>query len=207
MAASRLSQLINDGQCNTREACDAIVKSKSVETLTAHLLHKDKSIRDASLLALAAVCDLDCMSNVELCGSDSLLKAIMTLLDDPSEDVRVTAACILHSYSRRGFEAKRRLVEFGDGRLLKKLIELTNTFERLSLLNMHLTHMRDLYVVENLVHSSLAARVREAGLNRCLKLLAEELEPQTETRIKIKELGFTRFVLASIRQLRQDMEY
>lgn len=205
-AAYRLAQLVNDGQCFSKEASETILNSNCIKVLTEHLSSRDKSIRDGAIIALSSLCNLESVVLSSQWGSDPLLKALTVLLSDSSEDRRTAAACIVHSYYRKNLAARTKVIEFDKGRLLKKLVQMVNSFERLSLLNLHLCHLRDLIYFDGSIAHNLAAKLREAGLGEHIDKLMTELEPQADTRIRLTELGFTRFVVASLTQLKQDLE-
>jgi hypothetical protein len=139
--------------------------------------------------------------------SEGLLKALGTLVQDSKEGMRMTAACILHSYYRRSASAKARVSTFDEGRLLSRFVDMTSSFNRLSLVNLHLCHLRDILLDDDgSVIPSHADRLRSTGLSSCLSKIEKEVKPQADQRINITELGFTPYVLASISQLRHDLK-
>jgi hypothetical protein len=192
---------------NNKETCEAIIASRCIKTLTEHLSGQDQGLRDSAALAVLALSDLNSMQESQEFMSEGLLEALGTLLQDSREGMSITAACILHSYYRRSTSAKARVITFDEGRLLSRLVEMMSSLKRLSLLNLHISHLRDILLDDDgSVIPSNASRLKSTGLSSWLSRVEKEVKPQADQRINITELGFTPFVLASISQLRHDLK-
>lgn len=213
LAASRIAELASHEMFNDAESTAILLQKRGIELLLENMGSPMNDVKETAAIALDYLLTTRNPLRCKIIGSDLALEVLLKRLTDNKEGMRFTVSCILHSFycqfKEDGEAASQQVIIYKQGELLRALLRIIPSFERLSLMNQHLQHLKDLVHDRNVTSQVSQPRAKalcDAGLLGILSEVEEDCRVKVkEKKITTSELNFSQYLCNTIRVLREDL--
>lgn len=208
VCTAKITQLANKDSFKSDVAsANLIIAHNAIQKLLHNLIESRDDVKESAAVALDQLIRPDIHERISLIDNEDSLSTLKAKLKHPKEGMRFTIASVLHSYYTSSKRARDRVLHFRYGKLTTQLIKLTPKFEKLSYINKHLLHLRDLATLPTgvLIKANLDI-LKQHGVEEML----DEVKATVAKRVvsdpsKIGQLGAIKFISEAIATFRSEL--